>query len=366
MFSTNNADTKHYRMETPLNHQDRCFLPNLCGLRVVFVVIIIAQLFSFLLILVQTGQQTANWLDLGLVSLYVQWCALANCAVLCMLRPFICRLSDRLVAIISYLVVLLMVFAISELAYWYIYPGARYNMQHSNFVFEDVAIAFILTGPVLRYFYIQHQWREKVRAESEARLQSLQARIRPHFFFNTMNTIASLTRSDPLKAETAVEDLADLFRASLRDTREFHSFAEEILLCKHYLSIEALRLGERLQVTWDVDVIPDDAYVPPLLIQPLLENAIYHGIEPRTEGGAISIRGRFDGSLITLKVENPLPLESEKNHEGNRIAQDNVRDRLHTLFPLQGDMRLTENDDKYSVCLSWPYRNKPDENIDRG
>ena len=339
-------------------------MPNLCGLRVVFVVIIIAQLFSFLMVLIPSGQTRSPWLDLGLISLYVQWCALANCAALCMLRPFICRLDHRWVASISYTVVLLIVFLISELAYWHIYPGARYNLDHMTFVFQNVAIAFLLTGPILRYFYVQHQWREKVRAEAEARLQSLQARIRPHFFFNSMNTIASLTRTDAQKAETAVQDLADLFRASLRDAKEFHSFIEEKALCEHYLAIEALRLGDRLQVNWAVDTIPDDSYVPPLLIQPLLENAIYHGIEPRTEGGTINIQGQLENKVITLSVENPLPLSQDKAHEGNKIAQDNVRDRLETLFPSQGKMLVVEKDERYSVSLVWPYRNKPDEDID--
>ena len=343
----------------------RCFLPNFCGLPMVFVVVVIAQLFAFLVVIAPERMAiSAKWQDLGLISLYVQWCALTSCYTLCMLRPFICRYSHRVVATVSYLTVLLVVFAISELAYWYVYPGAAERLLHWPFVLKNVAIAFILTGPILRYFYVQHQWRANVRAEAEARLQSLQSRIRPHFFFNSMNTIASLTRTNAEQAEAAVQDLADLFRASLADARQFHSFRAELDLCERYLEIEKLRLGDRLKLDWQITEIPSDSYIPPLLIQPLLENAIYHGIEPRTEGGTITIRGKRQGKQIVLTIENPLPLVRDEANAGNHIAQENIRARLETMFGKRGKMQVTENEDIYSVTLTWPYRNQLDEDTD--
>jgi len=343
----------------------RCFLPNFCGLRMVFVVIMIAQLFAFLVVLIpQTTAVASKWQDLGLISLYVQWCALASSAGLCLLRPFICHYSQRTVALISYLVVLLVVFAVSELAYWYVYPLASAKLGHWPFVFKNIGIAIILTGPILRYFYVQHQWRAKVRAEAEARLQSLQSRIRPHFFFNSMNTIASLTRTNADQAEAAVHDLADLFRASLRDARQFHSFRDELDLCERYLDIEKLRLGERLKLEWQTSDIPFDSYVPPLIIQPLLENAIYHGIEPRTEGGTIKIHGKKENNQIMLTIENPIPISRDEAKSGNRIAQENIRARLATMFGDRGKMEVTEQEDIYFVTLTWPYRNQLDEDID--
>jgi len=342
----------------------RCFLPNFCGLRMVFVVVVIAQLFAFIVLLLGLHAYRDNlWQHLGLISLFIQWCALASCAVMCLLRPFICHLSHRVVATISYLIIVLVVWGVSEVAYLYVFREASLYGNHWVFVIRNMLIAIILTGPLLRYFYVQHQWRENVRAEAESRLQALQARIRPHFFFNSMNTIASLTRSDPSRAETAVEDLADLFRASMRDARQFHTLDQEWRLCERYLDIETLRLGSRLEVDWQVDDVPGDAFVPPLLIQPLLENAIYHGIEQCAEGGTIRILADIKGKQITVTISNPR--SDELSHsQGNRIAQQNIRDRLQALYGTQGNMQIEDGDEKYSVIISWPYWNKLDEDTD--
>jgi two-component system sensor histidine kinase AlgZ len=346
-------------------HADDCFLPNFCGLRMVFVVVIIAQLFAFVVVLSPGDVPVeGRWQQLGLISLFVQWCTLISSAVLCLLRRYVHGYSNRFVAVLSYLSVLLVVWGVSETAYWYVYPGARINMSHWSFVLRNVAICFLITGPILRYFYVTHQWKRNVRAEAEARLQSLQSRIRPHFLFNSMNTIASLTRTSPQQAEAAVENLADLFRASLRDARQFHSLADELLLCQRYLDIEALRLGKRLQLEWAIDDLPKDALLPPLLIQPLLENAIYHGIEPRVEGGVIRISGKRDGKQLYLEISNPVPKEKGAS-KGNQIAQENIRARLTTLYGARGGMDVQQENDSYRVILNWPYRNKLDaENTD--
>jgi two-component system sensor histidine kinase AlgZ len=179
-----------------------------------------------------------------------------------------------------------------------------------------------------------------------------------------MNTIASLTRTSPEQAEAAVEDLADLFRASLRDARQFHILTEELTLCRRYLEIEGLRLGERLKIEWDIEALPGDALLPPLLIQPLLENAIYHGIEPRVEGGTIRIAGRREGRQLYLDISNPLAAEKSAI-AGNHIAQENIRARLTTLYGAHGGMSIREEGDIFGVSLNWPYRNKlDDENTD--
>lgn len=352
-------------MTVTSDKQDNCFLPNFCGLTMVFVVVIIAQLLAFIVVLVQGDiSMTERWNRLGLISLFVQWCSLASCAALCIVRRYICHLSNRIVATVSYLVVLLVVLVVSEVAYWYVVPMGTLHMEHWHYVLRNVAVAFLLTGPILRYFYVQFQWRQKIRAEAEARLQALQSRIRPHFLFNSMNTIASLTRSSPAQAEQAVENLSDLFRVTLRDARQFHTFGEECHLCQQYLDIEHLRLGERLKINWDIDTIPQDAYVPPLLVQPLLENAIYHGIEPRAEGGSIDISGILQQGNIILTICNPLPINRHNAGKGNQIAQQNIRDRLKTLFNEKGSLEINEDNDQYCVILTWPYRNRIDEDLD--
>ena len=127
-------------------------------------------------------------------------------------------------------------------------------------------------------------------ALTEARLQALQARIRPHFLFNSLNAVLSLIRRDPKRAELALEDLADLFRVLMSDGRKFVRLADEIAVLERYASIEQLRLGERLRVAWDIDNAPQDALLPPLVLQPLLENAVYHGVEPGTEAGEVLVQ----------------------------------------------------------------------------
>lgn len=346
------------------NSTDDCFLPNFCGLRMVFVAVVIAQIFAFVVVLSPSDVPVeGRWQQLGLISLFVQWCTLGSSAVLCLLRPLICRSSNLIVSVVSYASVLLIIWLVSEISYRYAYPGT-YVLQHWSFVLRNVSIGVLITGLILRYFYVTHQWRRNVRAEAEARLQSLQSRIRPHFLFNSMNTIASLTRTSPEQAEAAVEDLADLFRATLRDVRQFHTLAEEVTLCRRYLDIEGLRLGDRLKVEWNIEDLPSDALLPPLLIQPLLENAIYHGIEPRVEGGVIHIDGHRDGKQLYLKISNPTPTK-KSDSKGNQIAQENIRARLSTLYGARGSMTISEESGLFSVELNWPYRNKiDDENTD--
>jgi len=338
---------------------DRLFLPNLCGIRAVFFVVLIAELFAFFLALAPMDiPATQRWYQLGLISLFVQWCALASCSILCLFRPYLARFSNIKAGIFSYIIVLSVIAIISELTYYFIYERSieLYPASwHLHFFLRNIAIGAILTGPILRYFYIQNQWRQNIRAETEARVQALQSRIRPHFLFNSMNTIAALTRSDPEKAEMAVENLADLFRVSLSDARKQVRLEEELELCHRYIEIEQLRLGDRLEVKWDLD-IPNDAMVPALLLQPILENAIYHGIESQTEGGFIKIKGRLTNKQIEFTITNSLPdKDAHQRQHGNQLAQENVRERLSALYAQRGKFDISEKEGMYQVTLQFPY-----------
>jgi two-component system, LytTR family, sensor histidine kinase AlgZ len=217
---------------------------------------------------------------------------------------------------------------------------------------RTVALTILVAGFLLAYFYLHTKAFSPALAE--ARLQALQARIRPHFLFNSMNTIASLTRSDPVLAEQAVQDLADLFRASLGDQRQTISLAEELEVARTYQRIEELRLGPRLHVSWNVERLPADARVPGLLLQPLIENAIYHGIEPRPEGGTVSIVGEVAGDLITIVVRNPVD-ERESDREGNRLALANIRERLSLLYGELALVKAGRFDREYIVTLRFPH-----------
>ena len=348
---------------------DDLFLPDFCGIRMVFVVVIIAELAAFVLALAPLDiPLNDRWSNLGLISLYVQWCALTSSGLLCVLRPYMCRFTDVQVGIISYLLILAVIAGVSEAAYWFIHHQALADNSgwHLRFLFRNLVIGAIITGPILRYFYVQNQWRRNVKTESEARLQALQSRIRPHFLFNSMNTIASLTRSQPAQAEAAVENLADLFRISLSDARQRLTLAEELQLCRRYLEIEHLRLGERLLVEWHTDNLPEDALLPALLLQPLLENAVYHGVEPLTEGGTVIISGEQTDNLLSITVQNPVAASADMNHQkGNQLAQENIRERLHAVYGHQGKLQTESSNGSYKVIIQFPYENQLDENSDR-
>jgi two-component system sensor histidine kinase AlgZ len=226
------------------------------------------------------------------------------------------------------------------------------------FLLRNVSIGLIVTGVALRYFYVAHEWRRSVELRAAARVHALQARIRPHFLFNSMNTIAALTRSNPPRAEAAVQDLADLFRATLADKGDTITLAEELEVARTYQRMEQLRLGARLQVVWKTDALPANALVPGLMIQPLLENAIYHGIEPRAEGGTVTISGEVSADLVTIVVRNPLD-PAPRPREGNRLALANIRERLSLLYGERALMKSGRFDAEYIVTLRFPLIERP-------
>ncbi len=349
---------------------EELFLPSFCGMRVVFVVVVIAQLCAIVLSLAPMNVTAeGRWYNLAMISLFSQWVALSCSGVLCLARPYLGRFTNREVGLISYSLILLVIVVVSELAYWMIYHPDPFGgaSAHALFLFRNLLIGGIIAGLVLRYFYVQQQWRARVKTESQSRLQALQSRIRPHFLFNSMNTIASLTRSDPRQAEIAVENLADLFRVSLGDARASYSLKEEIELCRRYLEIEALRLGERLRLDWRLETLPMDAQVPPLLLQPLLENAVYHGIEGMTGGGTIAIHGERNGRYLMIKIQNPIPSNASPSHQkGNRLAMENIRERLRAVYEKQGKLVIENNDVQYIVSIHFPYKKRDDEDPDRG
>ena len=341
------------RTEAPI-----IFLPDLCGVRALFAVVMVSELLVFVLMLTRVGFVLAALSELALLSLYVQLISLSAAAILCMSRQWLSGLSETWAVTLSYGLILISVSVVCELAWWVLNPalgaGALINLSHQDFFWRTLGISAIAAALILRYFYVQFHWQQQTAAEARARLQALQARIRPHFFFNCMNTIASLTRSDPASAERAVEDLADLFRASLSDSRDLVTIADEFELVRRYLRIEALRLGPRLRVDWQVAGVPLSALIPQLTLQPLLENAIYHGIEPLPGGGTITLEGRVHGADIEFIICNPYS-SALHQHAGNRLAQDNVRQRLEAHFGLRGRLTIAESADQYVVCMQIPH-----------
>jgi two-component system sensor histidine kinase AlgZ len=229
------------------------------------------------------------------------------------------------------------------------------GMDHAGFLFRNLAVSAIISALLLRYLYVQHQWKQQIQAEAQARVQALQARIRPHFLFNSMNNIAALINSDPQRAEQAVEDLSDLFRVTLREASERVTLAEEIEVSCRYLRLETLRLGDRLDVKWHINTLPMQRKVPSLILQPLLENAVYHGIEPLPAGGTVHITGCVEGPRIRITVRNPKPhIGSARHRKGNQIALNNIRLRLQLAFGGQTGVALREVGDEYEATMYFP------------
>jgi two-component system sensor histidine kinase AlgZ len=218
---------------------------------------------------------------------------------------------------------------------------------------RNVAVAVVVASVVLRYFYLQHQLRLREQLELQSRLNSLRDRIRPHFLFNTLNSIASLIMSRPDAAERAVEDLSELFRMSLQDERRITTVADELRLCEIYLEIEKLRLDDRLQVDWDVAEGAREQPMPSLVLQPLVENAIYHGISTLPGGGTVKIAVCAEGGEVKASVENPVSGHAPSS-QGNNIALDNIRARLDALYGKAGSLQVTPEADRFSVELRYP------------
>jgi two-component system sensor histidine kinase AlgZ len=203
--------------------------------------------------------------------------------------------------------------------------------------------------------WLDLRWRAYSPAVTEARLMALTARIRPHFLFNSLNAVLGVIRSDPRRAEKALEELSELFRVLMRDNRELVPLSDEITVARQYLELEKLRLGDRLRVRWDIEECPADALMPPLMLQPLLENAVYHGIERLQEPAEIEVRARRDGDSVVVELDNPVAAEGN-HHKGNRMAIDNIRERLMLFYDLEARLDIAERDGHYRVRILFPYR----------
>ena len=284
------------------------------------------------------------------LSVFIQPALLTSLLLLCGLRRlFVGQLyRDFVVAVLILEVVIgvILFFGIGALL-----PGEDILSLPAVLVFTLVS-----TGIVLMYLNLRG--RALSPAITEARLQALQARIRPHFLFNSLTAVLSLMRADPRRAERVLEDLADLFRVLMADNRQLVPLQTEFVLCRQYLEIEQLRLGERLRVAWHIDNMPEDALVPPLILQPLLENAVYHGIEPVAEPGEININIYRNRDQVVFVLRNPFRGDSGTHHEGNKMALNNIRERLALHFDVEAEMKSQILSASYQVTITIPYTTK--------
>ena len=342
-----------------MRQEGRVFLPNLCSTRSVLVVVVVAELLAIVLSLAAYYYEGFNIQRLALSSLFIQWVALTSAALLCALRNWLNRQSLALASVLVVLLVVIDTFIFSivtgAIMHWVLETSPIQGLWGRE-VLINAVIAGIIAGTVMRYLYVNEQLREKGEAELKARIQALQSRIRPHFLFNSMNIIASLISVDPDTAEQVVEDMSRLFRASLKDAGSVVTLEEELSLCQRYARIEQLRTGERLQMDWQVSPDARSAAIPLLTLQPLLENAIYHGIQPLADGGVVTVRAVLEGQKLVLSVRNPRP-SGESPHVGNRMALENIRHRLQALYGDEARVEARPMDDQYETLISYPFKN---------
>ncbi len=341
-----------------MRRRPRHWLPDFCRLPILFATLVAAEV---AVVVVAVAPNTgAGWSggQFAAASLFAQWLALCAAVLLCKARAGLEMLPIALGAILAWSIPVAVAYLGSLLVHelditlqTQLSLPAEFRLHFAGRV---AAIAALLSAVLLRYFYVQEQWKDRARAQARAEVQALQARIRPHFLFNSMNTIASLVRRDPDTAERAVEDLSELFRAALGSAPGESTLGEELQLCQRYLDIERLRLGARLRIQWSIaDDVPRDLPMPRLLLQPLLENAVLHGISRLADGGEIDVRLNRERDLLRISVGNPYPA-GDAAVGGNRHAQDSIAQRLIFRFGARARMTVQDSGGYYLSILHIP------------
>lgn len=329
-------------------------IPDFCQASTVYLTVIASILLALLLSLVSPEWHTSFWYNLSLYSLFVLWVSLTSLGTLCLLRRYLpdrysLKLSLKRFSALAIGIILFITLSFSLLI-------SHYLSQEPSlwFLLRNLVIAFIVSGVLFRYLYLREESLRRIRSEAEARVQALQSRIRPHFLFNSLNTLANLAAVDPDKTEQMILDMADIFRASMKRSDVLIPFSEEQELCNQYLGLESQRLGDRLSIEWHVDHVPKNLLVPPLLIQPLLENAVYHGIQKHPQGGTVVIKAVSYQKHIQIEITNPLPPVDAENHSGNSMALTNIRQRLDVLYGNKAQLTYHQAQDKFYCILKIP------------
>lgn len=335
------------------------YIPNLCSVEALLPLILTGELFAITFTLVRSPLPQFDWFLLALLSFEILWIVLVGAALLCPLRPALRRIPAPAGALVCFLILLTVIAVFSWAGQLLLLSASRDPIQPGWTVLQHTSVGGILSGMALHYFYLQQkllqQKQQQNTIEMQARFQALQSRIRPHFLFNSMNIIASLIAVDPDAAETAVEDLSTLFRASLGQASDEVPLSHELDLCQRYIHIEQLRLGERLQVQWEKNLQSEQYLLPALSLQPLVENAIYHGIQPRVEGGTITISLSDAHGKLCVDIRNPYTEDtSSGNHRGNRMALANLEQRLQSRYGEEAQFQVTRADGQFQVVFTVP------------
>jgi len=326
-------------------------LPDFRNMGVCLRIIVIANMIAIFAAILQTSDFVTGIAKLTEISVYTQPALLMSLLLLYAAAPGLLRVRYTWGVAGILLMELLLATLLIRTGNTVLGPEAMPSLPRA------MVLTIMVSVLILYYFNLRH--RALSPAIAEARLQALQARIRPHFLFNSINAVLSLIRSQPKRAEAALEDMADLFRVLMADNRELVPLANEIALSRQYLALEKLRLDERLIVTWVIDDMPPDALIPPLVLQPLLENAVYHGIEPMPNGGEIMVNIYTSRREVHIVLSNPFTSQGG-HHSGNKMALTNIRERLALHF--DAEAMLTSkvagkgNAKIYEVHIVIPYQ----------
>ena len=342
-------------MATPTDTQT--ILPDFCtGARMLR---ILAVCEAVAVILALSSSESADvWRLLFLISVYLLWVGVFSAAALCLIRRWASGLSTRQVMILSYVTLLGITFLITEITllagpytgFWVLLEDA----SPIAFVLRSLGICGVVAALALRYFWLRASWQARAETEARARLEALQARIEPHFLFNALNSAAALTATRPADAETALEDLAALLRARLsHEAPDRVALSDEISLIEAYVRIEKLRLGERLAFETDIEPGAGAARLPALTIQPLVENAIGHGVARRADGGTVRLAARRSSTALTVTVSNPVAGALEPA-PGNRQAIGNIRNRLELAYGTRASLNFSHDARSFIVTLVVP------------
>ncbi len=325
-------------------------LPNFCHLGTSIRAILAVEAGALFAVLADSPDLSAGLSLFAERSVLIQPALLFTLLTLCLTSPLVRKLAYPLGMAALFAGATLIPCLVALLLQWLLPDSTMLSAAQTG------AFSASLAALLLIYFHLRGKALSP--AVTEARLQALQARIRPHFLFNSLNAVLSLMRTDPRSAERALEDLSELFRALMRENRELTTLQDEIDLTRSYLGLEQLRLGERLGVVWHIDKMPSDTLIPPLIIQPLVENAIYHGIEPSREPGEVSLNIYRSGDTVHIVIRNPYPVNGSR-HAGNKLALANIRERLALHFDLDATLKSQLMGAVYQVHITLPYARAP-------
>ena len=302
------------------------------------------------------GFSIDRWVYFGLCSLLIQWILLLALGALYLARGLISNYSVNTLSWLSLLTLTVSTWLVCGIC-WFIYYRGFPLSSTGGIYFMLQCSAIAITIGLFGLIALQHHWRAHQLAISgkQAELDSLQARIQPHFLFNTLNTCAALVHQQPARAEQLLIDLSELFRAALSQPKLI-SLEDELLLARHYLEIESLRFSDRIQIEWSLPAVIPAVLLPALSIQPLVENAVRHGVEPSEKGGDICIGVEQNNSMVVITVSNSLSATNSTFRHGHQIGLSSTRERIKNYTNGMGNLNTEIKNGRYVATISVPVK----------